>query len=300
MLIIFLSWIGNGSSVTSDNSGSGTSSEVSGGTSTSGENGNHSSNNGGSGGYSNGENNNSNSEINDSNNESNYNNDGETNTSGGSEGNSGGESNDSNGENNKNNNENNDVSYYRANDDDDNNTSEESVGNSNGENTDSSSESNISYYSENNNERYNDDASNQTFDLNNCSTYSNYWLWDLNLSCQNSTSYDDCECTSAAMMLESGELQCPDGSESNPYCPLGCSICDTCLKLLGCAETRPENPFRTLFTLGLLWYAFAALLGVVLGIIAMTIHRRASQPTSMQQSLMIPSDDENVWLAPVD
>lgn len=102
------------------------------------------------------------------------------------------------------------------------------------------------------------------------------------------------------MMLESGELQCPDGSESNPYCPRGCSICDTCLKLLGCAETRPENPFRTLFTLGLLWYAFAALLGVVLGIIAMTIHRRASQPTSMQQSLMIPSDDENVWLAPVD
>ena len=134
-----------------------------------------------------------------------------------------------------------------------------------------------------------------------CSTYSDYWMWDLNLSCQNSTTFDDCECTTAAMMLDSGDLVCPETSDDAPYCPSGCRICDTCLTLLGCAETRPENPFRRIFSMNMLWYALAAFAGVVLGIIAMSVHRKkAAQPKPLQENLVsADAGDDNVWLAPV-
>ncbi len=155
----------------------------------------------------------------------------------------------------------------------------------------------------NNNNNYGDDDG-ETFQLNDCSSYSDYWMWDLNLSCQNSTNYEGCECTTAAMMLESGNLQCPDGTNDNPYCPAGCSICETCLTLLGCAETRPENPFRPLFNLNLIWYALAALLGIVLGIIAMSVHKKGANAKPLQESLVAgsasPAGDDNVWLAPVE
>ena len=128
-------------------------------------------------------------------------------------------------------------------------------------------------------------------------------MWDLNLSCQNSTNYEGCECTTAAMMLESGNLQCPDGTDDNPYCPRGCSICETCLTLLGCAETRPENPIRKIFDMNLWWYLLAAILGILLGIIAMSVHKKSQAAKPLQQSLVdgatTPAGDDNVWLAPV-
>ena len=110
-------------------------------------------------------------------------------------------------------------------------------------------------------------------------------------------------------MLESGDLQCPDGSDDIPYCPSGCSICDTCLTLLGCAQTRPENPVRLMFSLNFMWYILAAGAGIALGIIAMTIHKKTTQ--NRLQNNGRPSDEpflgetdraeaaDKVWLAPV-
>ena len=105
------------------------------------------------------------------------------------------------------------------------------------------------------------------------------------------------------MMMESGEIQCPDGSDDIPYCPSGCSICDTCLTLLGCSETRPNDPIRDIFSMNIFWYLLAAVLGIALGVIAMSVHKKGSSPKSMQANLVqgsaTPGGDDNVWLAPV-
>lgn len=77
------------------------------------------------------------------------------------------------------------------------------------------------------------------FDLSDCGSYSNLWLWDLALSCDNSTSLVNCECTSTEILFQYGTLQCPDGSSEAPYCPTNCPVCHTCLKLQGCVDKLP-------------------------------------------------------------
>jgi len=108
------------------------------------------------------------------------------------------------------------------------------------------------------------------------------------------------------MLLESGDIQCPDGTDDAPYCPSGCSICDTCLTLLGCAETRPENKFRKSFSGGILWYMLAAALGVLLGLVAMSIHRNSNNEGKkpLEENLVErragnSEDDGWLWLVPV-
>lgn len=77
------------------------------------------------------------------------------------------------------------------------------------------------------------------FDLSDCGSYSNLWLWDLALSCDNSTSLVNCECTSTEILFQYGTLQCPDGSSEAPYCPSNCPVCHTCMKLQGCIDKLP-------------------------------------------------------------
>ena len=77
------------------------------------------------------------------------------------------------------------------------------------------------------------------FDLSDCQSYSNLWLWDLALSCDNSTSLVNCQCQSAEILFQYGTLQCPDGSSEAPYCPKNCPICNTCMELIGCIDKTP-------------------------------------------------------------
>jgi len=105
------------------------------------------------------------------------------------------------------------------------------------------------------------------------------------------------------MMMEAGTLVCPDLAEDPTYCPSGCSICDTCLTLLGCAQTRPENPLREMFNLTMLLYILAAVVGIILGIMAMTVNKRNKAEKPLNENLVdgagAPGGDDNVWLAPV-
>ena len=133
---------------------------------------------------------------------------------------------------------------------------------------------------------------------------SEYWLWDLALSCdQDASNATNCECTSAAIRLQNGDLQCPNGTDAAPYCPDDCDLCDTCLTLLGCAETKPPgSPFRPKFNMSMLVYLLAALAGVLLGVIGFMVHSKKEQP--LKEGLVsgeVPpaGDEDNVWLAPV-
>lgn len=63
-----------------------------------------------------------------------------------------------------------------------------------------------------------------TFDINDCESYSFEWLMDLAATCENyPSSTVGCKCTTSA-------LTC------NSSCPDKCSVCDTCLSLLNCVN----------------------------------------------------------------
>jgi len=145
------------------------------------------------------------------------------------------------------------------------------------------------------------------FDLQNCSSYSEFWLWDLALTCdKDATNTTDCECTSAAILLSNGLLDCPNATNSAPYCPEGCDLCDTCLTLLGCQETKPPggNPFKRNFSMGVLFYLLAAVAGILLGVVGVMVHSKKKQGP-LKENLVegeVPptgGEDDNVWLAPV-
>ena len=74
------------------------------------------------------------------------------------------------------------------------------------------------------------------FDLEQCDTYENLWLWDLSLTCKNSKSLDGCECSYAEELLFEGTISCDDFS----LCPSECSVCRTCFQLLGCVKSHHE------------------------------------------------------------
>jgi hypothetical protein len=133
------------------------------------------------------------------------------------------------------------------------------------------------------------------FNVSRCETYSNYWLWDLALSCESSQNLTACECTTAAQLMDDGELSCPDGSDENPYCPNDCEICDTCMQMLGCQNTKPNNATRSTVKWNMLIYIIAAVGAIMLGVVAVILHHRGDK----REPLLANENDDNVWLAPV-
>ena len=73
------------------------------------------------------------------------------------------------------------------------------------------------------------------FNISDCGTYANMWVWDLAMTCSDSLmNQTDCKCTSAEILMQYGELYCP--STEDPVCPDNCSVCYTCMELLGCSS----------------------------------------------------------------
>ena len=73
------------------------------------------------------------------------------------------------------------------------------------------------------------------FNISDCETYANMWVWDLAMTCSDSSmNQTDCQCTSAEILMQYGELYCP--SAKDPVCPDNCSVCHTCMEFLGCSS----------------------------------------------------------------
>ena len=155
---------------------------------------------------------------------------------------------------------------------------------------------------------YGDDVVNpyDSFDISRCSTYENYWKWDLSLSCNENE--ENCECTGAQTLIDNGLLSCPkDDSEDPITCPAGCSVCDFCLKLLGC-EHEVQNSTLSSTISGATTYAIvAAAVGAIiaaLAIVAHRQHRKHANPSLQDNLVELPVTDLNdrqdpVWLAPM-
>jgi len=68
-----------------------------------------------------------------------------------------------------------------------------------------------------------------TFNIDECESYSLSWLIDLAVTCPSYPNITDgCECATANKLFVEDLLTCQS-------CPQKCSICDTCLSLLGCS-----------------------------------------------------------------
>ena len=73
------------------------------------------------------------------------------------------------------------------------------------------------------------------FNISDCGSYANMWIWDLAMTCSDSSmNQTDCQCTSAEILMQYGKLYCP--STEDPVCPDNCSVCHTCMELLGCSS----------------------------------------------------------------
>ncbi len=66
----------------------------------------------------------------------------------------------------------------------------------------------------------------QYFDMTDCGSFSSIWMFDLALTCANSTSLDSCDCTAAKLHIFYGDIDCVFDE-----CPSKCHVCDVCMKL---------------------------------------------------------------------
>ncbi|CAB9520393.1 expressed unknown protein [Seminavis robusta] len=71
----------------------------------------------------------------------------------------------------------------------------------------------------------------ESFNIAECSTYSNLWVWDLSFSCDSDKSLDNCECSFTEQLMEQQMITCDDMED----CPRNCPVCKTCFQLVGCA-----------------------------------------------------------------
>jgi len=84
---------------------------------------------------------------------------------------------------------------------------------------------------------YDDDGDNnvdytplEDFNITQCDTYDNLWVWDLSLTCESEYTSEGCECTFTQSLLDEGTVTCSDIHN----CPKDCQICHTCFEMLGC------------------------------------------------------------------
>ena len=125
------------------------------------------------------------------------------------------------------------------------------------------------------------------FDMSDCGTYSSLWVWDLALTCSNSTSLDNCSCTAAKIHIQYGDIDC-----MNDKCPKNCPVCDMCMRLTGCipgkellrGATTDESSIEAIpiTFIGLT----AAMFGIQLVLFKMYWNRR-SQPSDDLRSQFI-------------
>mmetsp|Transcript_20701 Transcript_20701/g.22162 ORF Transcript_20701/g.22162 Transcript_20701/m.22162 type:complete len:512 (+) Transcript_20701:456-1991(+) len=115
------------------------------------------------------------------------------------------------------------------------------------------------------------------FDIEACDTYDNLWLWDLSLSCDmtgGDLSLGGCNCTFAEELRDNGLLTCNDAT----LCPENCSICTTCMSLLGCDVAPPKQPLAIrLGSTSILLYIVAAAVALLIFALAVYYSRRKLQ-----------------------
>jgi len=139
-----------------------------------------------------------------------------------------------------------------------------------------------------------------SFNISNCNSYKDFWLWDLSLTCQNSN-LKACQCVTASNLMAMGKLSCPDGSAKAPYCPKDCSICQTCLSMLNCktpvAPTTPTTKVaQAVKGTSAMPFLIAVAVGILMGVAATYIHKMRQRRRRMNDAA---SSDSSMLSVPL-
>lgn len=135
------------------------------------------------------------------------------------------------------------------------------------------------------------------FDITQCDSYNDLWVWDLAMSCDIEKSTENCTCTFTEQLIEKELLTCDDAAD----CPAGCNICSTCLFLAGCSDVKAAGSiFAQASTSGTFAAAFA--LTVLLGACYFTFKRkrRRKDGGGLGAHLMDDANVGKVWMVPID
>lgn len=132
----------------------------------------------------------------------------------------------------------------------------------------------------------------QYFDMTDCGSFSSIWMFDLAITCANSTSLDSCDCTAAKLHIFYGDIDCVFDE-----CPANCHVCDMCMKLTGCLPDSDDDttelvleevgPIETVAAVPIaLMGLTAALFGIQLVLFKMYWSRRAQPGGTLGAQLM--------------
>ena len=63
-------------------------------------------------------------------------------------------------------------------------------------------------------------------------------MWELTLTCDpdNLDTLKDCQCPTAAALLEAGDIKCAKNPHKKNACPEDCEVCKTCMVIIGCED----------------------------------------------------------------
>jgi hypothetical protein len=139
----------------------------------------------------------------------------------------------------------------------------------------------------------------EAFNIAQCDTYQDLWAWDVMMTCGEGNGSEECACTFAEELMEMERFSCED------ECPQGCTICNNCLRILGCLNV-PAGAIAAGVGDGRTIPA-AALFTVLFGIsfcVACKRNRGKSDANRLGDRLMDTeserSDEGKVWMVPVD
>lgn len=132
----------------------------------------------------------------------------------------------------------------------------------------------------------------QYFDMTDCGSFSSIWMFDLAITCANSTSLDSCDCTAAKLHIFYGDIDCVFDE-----CPANCHVCDMCMKLTGCLPESDDDTTELVLeevdsiesaaTLPIAFMGLtAALFGIQLVLFKMYWSRRAQPGGTLGAQLM--------------
>ena len=130
------------------------------------------------------------------------------------------------------------------------------------------------------------------FDIEQCDTYENLWLWDLSLTCESESSLEACECIFAEQLVDEGLLSCDDMGS----CPADCQICRTCFQLMQCGTSNytsnDNNPPISVMRSSL--YVVLAASGIVLfSGVYFLVWRRRRKESDLAAHLILADDTDD-------
>ena len=141
-----------------------------------------------------------------------------------------------------------------------------------------------------------------SFDIKNCGSFEELWIWDLAMSCGDDQTSGNCTCPYTEELMRKGLLSCSEARK----CPKKCPICSTCLMLAGCDEKKAVGSVSAHG--GSSGTATAAMFVTLMGICLCLAHKRTRDKGNkgqLEDSFLdneYDRDNENmkVWMVPLD